>query len=116
MKIDLSATISLIISFFAVCTSFVLGYATFKRNKTTDDKSEASDMTTVIVKLETINDGVREIKNDMRAIQNDVKAQSETIIRLDESVKSAWKRISFLESRRTLNNEEDTLIVKKFIQ
>ncbi|SHM82030.1 hypothetical protein SAMN02746066_03423 [Anaerosporobacter mobilis DSM 15930] len=104
MKIDLSTTISIL----AICISFAFGYATFKRNRSTDDKTDASEMTTVIVKLENIDIGVREIKSDMRAIQNDVKAQNDAIIRLEESLKSAWKRITFLESRRTLNNEEDT--------
>jgi peptidoglycan hydrolase CwlO-like protein len=51
----------------------------------------------VIVKLENIGNDISEMKNDLRNIKNDVKSNSENIIRLDESLKSAWKIINHLQ-------------------
>lgn len=68
-----------------------------KRNKSTDDKKEATEMTTVIVKLENISKDTGEIKNDMKSVKDEVKHNTEKIIRLDESLKSAWKAINRLQ-------------------
>ena len=69
------------------------------RNKTADDKSEASEMTTLIVKLEGIQKDCTEIKNDIKSVKEDTKKNTEQIIRMDESLKSAWKQIN------TINNK-----------
>lgn len=95
---------STLISLAAVIISFIFNFTGYKRSKTTDDKTDASEMTTVIVKLENIDSGVKEIKTDMRVMQNDVKAQNEKLIRIDESLKSAWKRINKMEGSQ---NETD---------
>ena len=68
-----------------------------KRNKSTDDKKEATEMTTVIVKLENISKDTGEIKKDMKSVKDEVKHNTEKIIRLDESLKSAWKAINRLQ-------------------
>lgn len=95
---------STLISLAAVVISFIFSFTGYKRSKTTDDKSDASEMTTVIVKLENIDSGVKEIKAEMRDIKQDVKAQNEKIIRIDESLKSAWKCINKIEGTQ---NETD---------
>ncbi len=86
--------IALLISGVSLAFALYQGITNLKRNKAADDKQEASEMTTVIVKLENIGNGVSEIKNDLRNIRNDVKHNSDNIIRLDESLKSAWKIIN----------------------
>jgi hypothetical protein len=44
-----------------------------KRSQKTDDKKEATELTTVIVKLENISTGISEIKNELGNIKIDVK-------------------------------------------
>ena len=56
-------------------------------------------MTTVIVKLENIQAATTEIKNDIKSLKSDVRANSEDIVRMDESLKSAWKRINELAEK-----------------
>ena len=89
--------VALLISGVSLAFAIYQGINNLKRNKAVDDKKEASEMTTVIVKLENIGKDISEIKNDMRNIRNDVKNNSEKIIRLDESLKSAWKIINHLQ-------------------
>ena len=89
--------IALLISGVSLAFALFQGITNLKRNKASDDKKEASEMTTVIVKLENIGKDTSEIKNDLRNIRNDVKNNSEHIIRLEESLKSAWKIINHLQ-------------------
>lgn len=93
MTVEVATIISVISVTFAVCS----GLFSMKRNKTADDKKEATEMTTVIVKLENISKDTGEIKNDMKSVKDDVKHNTEHIIRLDESLKSAWKAINRLQ-------------------
>ena len=89
--------VSLLLTGLSVAFAIYLGISNMKRNKAVDDKKEASELTTVIVKLENIGKDTSEIKGDMKNIRNDVKHNSEHIIRLEESLKSAWKVINILQ-------------------
>lgn len=93
MTVELATLISIVSVGFAILS----GVFNMKRNKTTDDKKEATEMTTVIVKLENISKDTGEIKNDIKSVKDEVKHNSESIIRLDESLKSAWKAINRLQ-------------------
>lgn len=98
--------VALLISGLSFAFAVYQGISNMKRNKAADDKKEASEMTTVIVKLENIGKDTSEIKNDLKNIRNDVKKNSEEIVRMDESLKSAWKAINHLLSGQ--NHAEST--------
>lgn len=98
---NLTIEVALLISGVSLAFAIFQGITNLKRNKAVDDKKEASEMTTVIVKLENIGKDISEIKSDMRNIRNDVKSNSEKIVRLDESLKSAWKIINHLQGIET---------------
>lgn len=102
MTVELAILISAVSLGFAIYS----GVANLKRNKTTDDKKEATEMTTVIVKLEGISRDTSEIKNDLKSVKEDVKHNSEQIIRMDESLKSAWKAINKLQDKGGGDNNE----------
>lgn len=89
--------VAVLISALSVAFAIYQGIVNLKRNKAVDDKKEASEMTTVIVKLEGISKDTSEIKNDIKSVKTDVKHNSESIIRLDESLKSAWKIINHMQ-------------------
>ena len=91
---------TILLSVIAVCLTAVFGYAIFRRNTKTDDKAEASQMTTVVVSLETIKDGVKEIKLDMSNFKCELREQRDSQIRIEESLKGAWKRIEALDDRK----------------
>lgn len=91
--------VALLISGVSLAFALYAGTINLKRDKAADDKKEATEMTTVIVKLEGISKDTSEIKNDMKGVKEDVKHNSEQIIRMDESLKSAWKSINKLQDR-----------------
>ena len=95
------------ISGLAVAVSVFLGITSNRRSQKTDDKKEASEMTTVIVKLENIGSGIAKIEAKMNSIENDRRDDREKLIRLEESVKSAWIRIGVIENHRRSGEPEE---------
>ena len=92
--------VALLISILAVTCSIVSTVLNIKRNNTADSKKEATEMTTVIVKLETISSGVSEIKSDIRNIKTDVQELRDRVIIVEQSVKSAHHRLDGMEDGR----------------
>lgn len=95
MTVEIMTLITVASIFFGIYQ----GLCNLRRNKTTDDKRDASEMTTVIVKLESISTGVAKIETKMNTFELDIKADRERIIRVEESVKSLWKRNEFIEKK-----------------
>lgn len=85
--------VSILIAFLSLCIAGVVAVTGIRRNKATDDKKEASEMTTLIVKLENINNGVNEIKADMRNMKMDIQEVRERLAIVEQSTKSAHKRL-----------------------
>lgn len=95
MQID----VSLLISFLSLCVAGVVMVTTVFRNKANDDRKEASETTTLIVKLENINNGVNEIKSDMRNMRDDIQDLRDRLIIVEQSTKSAHHRLNTLEGK-----------------
>jgi predicted RNase H-like nuclease (RuvC/YqgF family) len=96
----MTVEVALVISGVSLAFALYQGITNLKRNKAADDKKEATDMTTVVIKLETISNNVMEVKNDMKNIREDVKEDRERIIKIEESVKQAHKRLDSIEPRK----------------
>ena len=91
---------ALLISGLSLAFAVFSGISNLKRNKSKDDKKDATEMTTVIVKLENIGAGITEIKSEMTNVKNDIKENRERIIKIEESAKQAHKRMDSFEQRR----------------
>ena len=89
--------VALLISGISVAFGIFSGISTLKRNQSSDVRRDASEMTTVIVKLENIGTGITEIKNEMTNVKNDIKESRERIIKVEESAKQAHKRLDTCE-------------------
>lgn len=85
--------IALLISGVSLAFSIYAGVANMRRNQNQDASKDATEMTTVIVKLENINNGVTEIKSELNSVKTDIKESRERLIKVEESVKQAHKRI-----------------------
>ncbi len=90
--------VALLISGISVAFSIFAGISNLRRNQKLDDKKDATEMTTVIVKLENISIGISEIKNEMINVKNDIKESRERLIKVEESAKQAHKRLDTLEN------------------
>lgn len=89
--------VAIIISGVSVAFAFYQGITGNKRNQKADDRSEASQLTTVIVKLENIGTGITEIKSEINNVKTEMKDDRERIIKLEESAKAAHKRMDVCE-------------------
>lgn len=95
----MSIEIALLISIIAVTCSIVSTVLNIKRNNAADSKKEAETMTTVIVKLESISNGVQEIKSEIRNIKVDVQELRDRMIVVEQSTKSAHHRLDEFEGK-----------------
>lgn len=101
----MTVEVALVISFLSVGFGIWSGVSNVRRNEKNDTRNDASELTTVIVKLENISAGITEIKSELNNVKNDRKEDREQIIRMDESLKSAWKRIAIIEKNTGVADE-----------
>lgn len=80
------AAVSLIVSL--IQAAFII-----KRANRSDAKTDSSQLTTVIVKLESISDDTKEIKSDLRDLKSDVKEISERLIKAEQQIKALEKNV-----------------------
>ena len=97
MTIEVTLLISILSVGFAVFT----GLASYQRAKKADAKTDASALTTVIVKLDGIGADVTEIKADLRNIRSDVQDLHERVVLVEQSAKSLHKRVDKMEGKTT---------------
>lgn len=89
MTIEVAVVISLISLIFAI----VSGVSSMKRNARTDDRKDASELTTVIVKLENIGNDIKEIKTDLRDVKADIQIHAEKIVKIEQQIKVLNKTV-----------------------
>ena len=86
-----------LLTIVSVVFAVFMGVINMKRNKETDDKKEAAELTTVIVKLENISNDTKEIKNELRSVRNEVGELRERVIIAEQAAKSLHKRVDTVE-------------------
>lgn len=64
-----------------------------------NSKENASELTTVIVKLENIGTGIRDIKAEIAGMKNDQKEDHDRLIKVESSVSSLWKQFNEFKSQ-----------------
>lgn len=75
------------------------------RNLNFDTKHDAGQLMEIIVKLETINENVKEVKSDMKDVKSDMDRIKERLIKTEESTKAAHKRLDGFE--HLMSKKED---------
>lgn len=97
MQVEIPTLISLL----SLVVAIVVAIVSIRRDNATDDKKKASEMTTLIVKLENINNGVNEIKSDMHNMRNDIQDLRDRLIIVEQSTKSAHHCLDGLDGHTT---------------
>lgn len=72
---------------------FLITIATFTRNRDKDVQHKAAEQATINAKLDTINGGVESLRVDFKVEQKERAVLAERVVRVEESVSSAHKRI-----------------------
>ena len=78
---------TIFIAFASLVISLIIAVFNIWRANKADNKADSSELTTVIVKLESISEDTREIKADMRDIKSDVKDLSERLVKAEQEIK-----------------------------
>lgn len=79
-------------------------YTIYKNSSNTTTENTA-EMTTVIVKLENIGNGIGDIKSEIASLKDDQRDDHDRLIRAETSLASAWKRINELSNNGGNINE-----------
>lgn len=98
MMIEASTLVSIISLLFAAAM-LIVNLTNSRRSRRSDDKQEATELTTLLVKLENISTGVNEIKSDMRNMRTDVQELQGRVIIAEQSLKSLHHRVDKIEGR-----------------
>ena len=91
--------VALLISGITMAFGIYSGMASIKRHYKNDSRKESEQMTTVIVKLEGISEGIVEIKSELSRVKEDIKHLTERVIIAEQSVKSAHKRLNEISDK-----------------
>lgn len=93
-------SISVLISVLSFSFAIFTGIVNIKRNKSHDDKKDATNITTVIVRLDNIMEILSDLKEEISTIKTETKSDSkeyrERISKVEESAKQAHRRLDEL--------------------
>ena len=89
--------VPILISGLSLIVAIIVAISNIRSRNAEDNRESASQITTLIVKLENISDGINEIKSDMRNMKNDVQDLRERVIRVEQKTDSAHHRLDILE-------------------
>ena len=85
--------VALVISAVSLAFGIYQGVSNMKRNSKYDIKTDASQLTTVIVKLENIGNDITEMKGDLRDVKVDIKDHSERLVKAEQQIKVLNKTV-----------------------
>lgn len=77
----------------SICSLLLAGYTFLSKNS----KENTTELTTVIVKLESIGNGISDIKSELAHLKDDQKEDHDRLIKLETSLATVWKRIDELK-------------------
>lgn len=87
---------------FSALAVFIAGIGfifNWKKGNKAENQKEATEITTVIVKLENISNDTKEIKNELRNVRNEVGELRERVIIAEQASKSLHRRVDGIENR-----------------
>ena len=96
----MTSYITVVVSIFSL---LLAGYTFLSKS----NKENTTELTTVIVKLESIATGIGDIKNEINLIKNDQKEDHDKLIQIEASIKSAWKQIDIISGRQQSCKKEE---------
>jgi len=95
----MTVEVALVISFVSLCISAYLGFKGSKRTDTKDIEERAKENAMINFKLDNIEQATKDIRSDISTLRNEMMAHNDRIIKVEESTRSAHKRIDGLEHR-----------------
>lgn len=81
------------LSYIIPALSLLLSFYIFSKSNI---KQDTTELTTVIIKLENINENITSIKSDLSILRQDQKEDHDKLIKIEQSINAAWKKIDGL--------------------
>ena len=103
----MSIELAVLISIVSVSAAVFFGIKNNRRAERCEDQKDATDMTTVSVKLDFIRSDVSEIKTGLRGMQEESKDTRERLIAVEQSAKQAHKRLDQMAGYRSKPPDTD---------
>ena len=82
-----------VLAILSPLAALIFGYFSFNNARKKNEKDEASQMTTVLIKLENIGENVKDIKNDLYSVKQDLSSLAERLAKAEAKVDSAHRRL-----------------------
>lgn len=93
--------LSLLLSGVSVAAAVFFAVRGNQRAEQNEIKQDATEMTTIIVKLENIDKGVCNLQMELERTRGEIKEDHDKLIRIDSSVKALWKQFDKLQQNET---------------
>ena len=103
----MTISVPILISGLSLLVAVIVAITSIRGRNASVDKQEASQITTLIVKLENIAEGVNEIKADMRSMRNDVQELRDRMVIVEQSTKSAHHRLDAIVGNKERSESDD---------
>ena len=88
-----------IISCISIAVAVYFGAKTQRRSENADVEKDSAATATMMVKLESIADDIKEIKSDNKATQSEMKDFRERLALTEADVKTLHKRLDKVETK-----------------
>ena len=93
--------LSTLLAVLSPMAALIFGYFSFANARKKNDKEDAAQMTTVLIKLESISENVKDIKNDLNGVKQDLSQLAERLAKAEAKVDSAHRRLdAYIGSER----------------
>ena len=86
----------------SLCSLVLAAYTFLAKN----NKDTTTELTTVIVKLESISSGITDIKAELAGLKSDQRDDHDKIIKVESSLKSAWKQLNKITGNPPKEDED----------
>lgn len=91
-------TLVAILAIISPIAALIFGYYAFNNSRKQIEQKEATDKTTILIKLENIGDNVKDIKSEVKDIKSDISGLNERVAKVEASCASAHKRLDGLSN------------------
>ena len=95
----MTVEVALLVSFVSVAFSVYFGLKNSRRTDTKDIEERVKENTLINVKLDNIDQATKDIRADIAEVRSEIQKHNDRLIKVEESVKSAHRRIDTIEHR-----------------
>lgn len=99
--------VALLLSIVSVCFSAYFGLKNNKRSDTKELEERVKENTRINMKLDSISINTKEIKDELTEMRKSINSHDTKIVKLEESVKSAHKRIDAITMKGGGEHEDE---------